>query len=143
MLRGVAQLVERLEIALYGVVVGGLVALPARLAIHEAKVEVVQVVVHGAVMVPLRQIQLDDVDDDLEGHDDDLEIEVEDEVALLDTVLFRHDGLLVEDPEEGDEEDRVEEGDIVVRVALELAKDGLDRGLDEPVFDLALLLGVV
>ena len=59
-------------------------------------------------MVPPRQIQLDDINHDLERHDDDLEEEVEDEVTLRDTVLLGHDCLLVEHPEEAHEKDRVE-----------------------------------
>ena len=57
------------------------------------------------MVIPLCQVQLDDINTDLEGHDDNLEVEVEDEIALLDTVLLRHDSLLVKDPEEGHEED--------------------------------------
>ena len=69
---------------------------------------------HWVVMVPLSQIELYDVHDDLERHNDDLKVEVEDEVALLDTVLFGHDCLFVKDPQEGYEENRVEQGNVVV-----------------------------
>lgn len=72
-------------------------------------------------MVPLRQIQLDDVHHDLERHNDDLKVEVEDEVALLDAILFSHDCFFVKDPQQGHEEDRVEQGNIVVGVTLEFA----------------------
>ena len=54
---------------------------------------------HRQVMVPFCQVELDDVDDDLERRDYDLEIEVEDKVTLLDTVLFCYDSLFIEHPQ--------------------------------------------
>lgn len=95
---------------------------------------------HGQIVVPLSEIQLNDVDHDLKRHDDDLEVQVEDKVALLDTILFCDDGLLVEDPEQGDEEHGVEERDVVVRIALKLTQDIFNLHLDEPVFDRAFRL---
>lgn len=50
-------------------------------------------------MVPLNQIQLGDIDDDLEGNDDDLEVKIEDEVALFDSILFCNNCFLVKHPE--------------------------------------------
>ena len=54
---------------------------------------------HWQMVVPLSEVQLNDVNNDLEGRDDDLEIQVEDEITLLDSVFLRYDCLFVENPE--------------------------------------------
>ena len=99
MLRRITKLVNSLQVFIDCRVVIGLVSLPARLPVFESVVKVVEVVVHRVVMVPLCQIELQDIHENLERHDNDLEIQVEDKVTLGDTVLFCHHSLFVKDPE--------------------------------------------
>jgi hypothetical protein len=99
-----AEFVERLLSLLDHVIHKGLISLPASLALRESESQVVQVVVDRQVVVPLCEVELDDIDDALKGHNNKLEQEVVYEVSHLDAVVFRHYRFLVEHPQEQHEE---------------------------------------
>ena len=73
------------------------------------------------MVIPFGQIKLYDINNDLEGHNDDLKVQIEDKVVHFNAILFRDDGLFVENPKQKHEEDWIEQGDIVVSVALKFA----------------------
>jgi len=50
-------------------------------------------------MVPLSQVELDDVNHDLEGHDHKIKEEIVNEISDLDTIVFSYHCLLVENPQ--------------------------------------------
>lgn len=57
------------------------------------------------MVIPFGQIKLYDINNDLEGHNDDLKVQIEDKVVHFNAILFRDDGLFVENPKQKHEED--------------------------------------
>ena len=90
-------------------------------------------------MVPFCDIELDDINYDLKRHNNYLEVKVEDEIALGNTILLCDDCFFIEDPKESDEEDRVEEGHVVIGVALEFTERRFYFLLDQTFLDPFLL----
>lgn len=122
-----AQLVERLDALFEHAVHLLLVAAPGCSPLFEPESQVIEVVVHGELLVPLNNVQKQHVDDDLERRDGHLPQEVVHEILDKDTIQLGDHGLLVEHPQQGDEDDRVECGQRVVGVAEVLADRGLDH----------------
>jgi len=99
-----AKFVKRLLGFLNHVIYERLISLPASLALSESESQVVQVVMNRQVMIPFCEIELDDIDDALKGHNDQLEQEVVHEVSHLNAVIFCHYSFLVEYPQKQNEE---------------------------------------
>ena len=77
-----------------------LVTLPERLSIVKPKIQVVKVVMHWQVVIPFCKIELYDINNDLKGHDDDLEVEIKDEIVHFNSILLGHYRLFVENPKQ-------------------------------------------
>ena len=73
------------------------------------------------MMIPFGQVELYNVYNDLKGHNNDLKVEIEDEIVHFNSILLSHDRLFVENPKQKHEENGIEQGNIIVGVALEFA----------------------
>jgi len=76
-----------------------LISLPTCFPLSESEVQIIEVVVDRQVMIPLHDVKLDNVDDDLERNNDQLEENIVDKVVNFNAVVAGHLSLFVKQPE--------------------------------------------
>lgn len=79
------------------------VALPSGLALRKSEVEVIQIIMNRQVLVPLDRIQCNNVNNNLEGNNDQLKEDVVNKIVNQNSIVAGDLSLIIENPQQNNE----------------------------------------